>query len=180
MPSSPADPAIESVANAEYDDFVKLVPRIKEGEQQAMEELYAFLKKGLGGALRTLGEQKVDHLHDTFLDVVEAIRKDTLRDPARVMGFATVIGRRNAWHTMKVWNCERTTEADLGDLQPRETRQSTEEMLLAEEHQLIAKRALAELPSAAREILERFYILGQSKEQICREMGLTETQFPLG
>lgn len=179
MPSVPADRAVETVATRKYDDFVELVPRIKEGERQAMEELYALHRKGLDGALRLLGDQKVDHVHDTFLEFVDAIRKDTLRDPTRVMGFARVIGRRKAWHTIEVWNRERTNEADLGEFQPRETHQSTEEMLLAEERQLIAKRALAQLPSTAREILERFYILEQSKEQICCEMGLTETQFRL-
>lgn len=179
MPSSPADPAIESVATAGYDDVAKLVPRIKEGDRQAMEELYALLRKGLGGAHRILGGQKVDRVHDTFWDVVLAIRKGILRDPTRVIGFARVIGCRKAWHTMNVRNRERTNEADLGEFQPRETRQSTEEMLLAEERQLIAKRALAQLPLAAGEILERFYILEQSKEQICREMGLSETQFRL-
>ncbi len=41
------------------------------------------------------------------------------------------------------------------------------------------KTALECLSSRDREILVRYYLSEQSREQICREMSLTETQFRL-
>jgi DNA-directed RNA polymerase specialized sigma24 family protein len=51
--------------------------------------------------------------------------------------------------------------------------------IIARERRDWVKRALCALPAEQREILERFYVLEQTSEQICREMELTETQFRL-
>jgi DNA-directed RNA polymerase specialized sigma24 family protein len=40
-------------------------------------------------------------------------------------------------------------------------------------------RVLNSLPKRDREVLARFYLEEQAHGQICREMGLTETQFRL-
>ena len=51
--------------------------------------------------------------------------------------------------------------------------------MIANERQLIALEALNRLTPVRREILDRFYLQEQSAGQICREMGLTKTQYRL-
>jgi DNA-directed RNA polymerase specialized sigma24 family protein len=43
----------------------------------------------------------------------------------------------------------------------------------------LAMRVLTSLPWRDREVLMRFYLKEQSPRQICRDMGLTQTQFRL-
>jgi len=43
----------------------------------------------------------------------------------------------------------------------------------------IVQEILGSMPRRDRDVLERFYVLEQSKEEICREMNLTPTQFRL-
>ena len=76
--------------------WVQLVNRIREGDNSAMEELYAVFSKGIRFYLcRQLGTQELDDkVHDTFLIVVQAIKRGDLREPERLMGFVRTIVRR--------------------------------------------------------------------------------------
>jgi DNA-directed RNA polymerase specialized sigma24 family protein len=76
--------------------WTELVERIQAGTTDGMEELYALFSRGIRFYLiRQLGPQEVeDKTHDTFLLVVQAIRRGELRDPARLMGFVRTICRR--------------------------------------------------------------------------------------
>lgn len=60
-----------------------LVERIRSGETDGMEELYQLFSKGIRFYLcRQLGPQELeDKVHDTFLVVVQAIRRGDLREP---------------------------------------------------------------------------------------------------
>src|SRR6266446_1945508 len=77
-------------------DWHDLVARIHRGEDSGMEELYKLFAKGIRFYLcRQLGPQELDDkIHDTFLIVVQAIRKGDLREPERLMGFVRTVVRR--------------------------------------------------------------------------------------
>lgn len=88
------DTAPESTETiAEWQD---LVARIHAGTTDGMEELYALFSRGIRFYLiRQLGPQELeDKMHDTFVVVVQAIRRGELRDPSRLMGFVRTICRR--------------------------------------------------------------------------------------
>ena len=53
------------------------------------------------------------------------------------------------------------------------------ESLLVDEQKELVKLLLGALSARDREILLRFYVSEQSPEQICAEMGITDTQFRL-
>jgi len=84
-------PAIGSgdVQESAYADWAELVERIQSGAIDGMEELYQLFSKGVRFYLcRQLGPQELDDkVHDTFVVVVQAIRRGELRDPQRLMGF---------------------------------------------------------------------------------------------
>ena len=54
-----------------------------------------------------------------------------------------------------------------------------EQIFLVGERRQLARRFIRMLPPHDREILARFYLHDQSREQICREMKLSFTQFRL-
>lgn len=163
-------------------DWAMLVAQIKAGEDAGMEHLYKLFSRGIRYYLcRQLGPQELeDKVHDTFLIVVNAIKRGDLREPERLMGFVRTVVRRqvaayieNAVHT-------RREQADLesGVAVADKTLNPEQEAIGREKAQLM-KSALEALSKRDRDILVRFYLKEQSQEQICRDMDLTETQFRL-
>lgn len=97
-PAVHTDPS-ESAENAV--DWPELVSRIHRGDESGMEDLYRIFARGIRFYLcRQLGPQELDDkVHDTFLIVVQAIRRGDLREPERLMGFVrTVVRRQVAAH----------------------------------------------------------------------------------
>jgi RNA polymerase sigma-70 factor (ECF subfamily) len=173
----PADP--ESVATTEW---ASLVESIRAGDQDAMTQLYATFGRGVRYYLsRQLGAQEIDDkVHDTFLVVLGAIQRGELREPDRLMGYVrTVVRRLVATHIDRLVE-ERKERTDLedGSLMADE-RVDPERDALRRQKVEIMQQVLHTIARRDREILTRFYLYEQSQEQICREMGLNDTQFRL-
>ena len=165
-----------------YAEWVELVDRIRFNETDGMEELYELFSKGIRFYLcRQLGPQELDDkVHDTFVVVVQAIRRGELREPSRLMGFVrTIVRRQVAAHIEKVVHTRRD-QIDLdATVRLADPEGNPEERAMFTERSELINRVLGELSERDREILTRFYLLEQSQDQICSEMGLTETQFRL-
>ncbi len=163
-------------------DWALLVAQIKAGEDAGMEHLYKLFSRGIRYYLcRQLGPQELeDKVHDTFLIVVNAIKRGDLREPERLMGFVRTVVRRqvaayieNAVHT-------RREQADLeSGVAVADKTQNPEQEAISKQRAELMKSALASLSQRDRDILVRFYLKEQPQEQICEEMSLTETQFRL-
>jgi len=96
---------VAGVSAETYAGWIELVERIRSGRSNGMEELYQLFSKGIRFYLcRQLGSQELDDkVHDTFLVVVQAIRRGELREPERLMGFVrTIVRRQVAAHIDKV------------------------------------------------------------------------------
>jgi RNA polymerase sigma-70 factor (ECF subfamily) len=147
-----------------------------------MEGLYSILSKGVRYYLwRQLGPQDLDDkVHDAFLTINQSIRNGELREPERLMGYVrTIVRRQVATHIQGAVRSRRTqvgldTGANLSDRHPDPERQ-----MIERQNQELAKRILGSLRTRDREVLMRFYLREEPAEQVCREMGLTETQFRL-
>ena len=179
--SVPAEPVSYSQASS-YEAMSELVRRIGTGETNGMEELYTLFSKGIRFYLcRQLGPQELDDkVHDTFVVVVQAIRRGELREPERLMGFVrTIVRRLVAAHIDRVVHTRRDhldLEATLRIADPAE---NPEQTAIFRERAEIIGRVLGELTPRDREILTRFYLREQGQDQICSEMELTDTQFRL-
>src|SRR5438067_13691324 len=96
--SQPADDVKEKTAKTTFSsvEWGALVAQIKAGEDAGMEHLYKLFSRGIRYYLcRQLGPQELeDKVHDTFLIVVNAIRRGDLREPERLMGFVRTVVRR--------------------------------------------------------------------------------------
>jgi RNA polymerase sigma-70 factor, ECF subfamily len=159
-----------------------LVAQIKAGEDAGMEHLYKLFSRGIRYYLcRQLGPQELeDKVHDTFLIVVNAIRRGDLREPERLMGFVRTVVRRQvaAYIEQAVHNRREQTDLESG-VAVADRKENPEQEAMIQQKAELMKSVLGCLSQRDRDILVRFYLLEQTQEQICREMSLTETQFRL-
>ncbi len=160
----------------------RLVGKICSGDPMGMEELYGVFSRGVRFYLcRQLGPQELeDKVHDTFLIVLQAIQRGELREPDRLMGFVrTIVRRQVAGYIDNVVQARREqTDLDSG-LAICDERSNPEQDAISRQRVEIMRRVLNGISSRDREILTRFYLLGQAQERICEEMGLSDTQFRL-
>jgi RNA polymerase sigma-70 factor, ECF subfamily len=162
--------------------WAEVVERIRSGDPSGMAELYQVFSKGVRFFLyRQLGPRDLDDkLHDVFVIVAQAIQRGDLRDPERLMGYVrTVIRRQVAGHIEDAVQ-ERRNHADLeGTLVLADHHPDPERGAIERQNDELAMRILRSIGKRDREVLVRFYLDEQTPERICREMGLTETQFRL-
>lgn len=179
------DAALDEPAEGPADvnaGWVELVERIRLEKTDGMEELYQLFSRGIRFYLcRQLGPQELDDkVHDTFVVVVQAIRRGELREPERLMGFVrTIVRRQVAAHIDKVVHNRREQAEFDSTVRVVDPRGNPEETAIFKQRIGLIRQVLGELSERDREILTRFYIDEQSQDQICSEMGLTETQFRL-
>jgi RNA polymerase sigma factor (sigma-70 family) len=162
--------------------WIRLVDSIRAGDKRGMEELYQLFSRGIRYYLcRQLGLQELDDkVHDTFLIVVQAIQRGELREPERLMGFVRTIVRRQVAAHIDTAVQTRREQADLeSGARVADYRQNPEENAMIEQRADLMRQVLHGISGRDREILTRFYIYEQPQEQICGEMGLSETQFRL-
>ena len=159
-----------------------LVAQIKTGQEAGMEQLYKLFSRGIRYYLcRQLGPQELeDKVHDTFLIVVNAIRRGDLREPERLMGFVRTVVRRQVAAYIEQAVHSRREQADLETgITVADRKQNPEQEAMIRQKAELMESALLALSDRDREILVRFYLKEQPQDQICREMDLTETQFRL-
>ena len=163
-------------------DWPELVLRIQRGEDSGMEDLYRLFARGVRYYLcRQLGVQELDDkVHDTFLIVVQAIRRGDLREPERLMGFVrTVVRRQVAAHIDHVVHSRREElHLDVG-VRIVDRGRNPEQNMAFQQKVDFKLEILGQLTERDRDILTRFYLHEETQEQICQEMNLTETQFRL-
>jgi RNA polymerase sigma-70 factor (ECF subfamily) len=159
-----------------------LVERIHGGDESGMEELYRLFGRGIRYYLcRQLGHQELDDkVHDTFVIVVQAIRRGELREPDRLMGFVRTVVRRQvaAYIDDAVHSRRDELNLDLG-IRVADRRDNPEQSAAFRQKVEFMREVLRALSARDREILTRFYLDEQSQEAICCEMELSETQFRL-
>jgi RNA polymerase sigma-70 factor, ECF subfamily len=163
-------------------EWALLVDQIKAGEDTGMEHLYKLFSRGIRYYLcRQLGPQELeDKVHDTFLIVVNAIKRGDLREPERLMGFVRTVVRRQVAAYIENAVHLRREQADLEtSVTIADRKQNPEQEAIVRQKGALMQSALESLSKRDRDILIRFYLKEEPQDQICEEMGLTETQFRL-
>ncbi|HEX3680950.1 MAG TPA: sigma-70 family RNA polymerase sigma factor [Bryobacteraceae bacterium] len=180
--NSPSQEAREKSKSFTPVEWGVLVAQVKAGQDAGMEQLYKLFSRGIRYYLcRQLGPQELeDKVHDTFLIVVNAIKRGDLREPERLMGFVRTVVRRQVAAYIEQAVHTRREQADIETgITVADRKQNPEQEAMLRQKADLMKSALAALSQRDRDILVRFYLKEQPQEQICREMDLTETQFRL-
>ncbi len=181
MANDTANDAFETHPDSAH-PWATLVAKIRLNDPDGMEELYRVFSRGVRYYLcRQLGPQDLDdRVHDTFLIVAQAIQRGELREPDRLMGYVRTIVRRQVAAQIEdnVLNRKHQFDLDWG-LAVKDNSSNPEQTAIRQENQQIALKVLKSISPRDREILIRFYLREQPADQICFEMGLTDTQFRL-
>lgn len=164
-------------------DWTALVSGVRSGDSTSMAELYGIFAKGIRYfLLRNLGPEDLDDkVHDCFVIVTQAIQNGDLREPERLMGYVRTVVKRQIAASIDVAVQQRRTRADFEDslFTLSDWRENPERSMMAMQRTEIARKVLNGVSRRDREILNRFYVLEQSQERICAEMGLSYNQFRL-
>lgn len=172
----------DSEAQAKHAKWADLVARIRANDPSGMEELYRTFSRGIRYHLckRVPPADLDDRVHDLFLTVVQAIQKDMIREPERLMGFVRTIVRRQVASSIGEEIQQRAEHAEL-EMGGRvaDSRSDPEQQAILSSRQRFMLRVLKRIADRDREILIRYYLYEQTQDQICDEMRLTETQFRL-
>jgi RNA polymerase sigma factor (sigma-70 family) len=157
-----------------------IVQEICDGKPSGFEALYQGLAGFRSRFSRRVGvERSEDLYHDLILRLVNQIRGGQLRNPLCLPGYAKIMADRQVMASLKTIIHQRNAEVQADDVQVRDTRESVESGAIDRENQDIAKRMLAAMPERDREVLIRFYLNGESQEQIQLALNLTKTQYRL-
>jgi RNA polymerase sigma factor (sigma-70 family) len=174
--------AHEATTDSENPGYSQLVTRIRAGDTVAMEKLYEDLLPALRRRIfYSLGPQDTnDAVNDTFYTAFALIKSGAVREPERLRSYIWGIARIHILGYIQSSMVRRGRESGLGmagtvaDCQP-----SPEETVQVSESHAVAREAMRGLLANHREVLMRFYVTGQSPEEICRDLSLTATQFRL-
>ena len=173
----------DSTGPVKTPDWGTICERIREGDQRAMTDLYEVFAKGIRFfLLRSLGAEELDdRVHDCFLAVAQAIRNGELREPERLMGFVRTVVKRKVAASIEVAVQQRKSRVEFQEnlFTVSDWRENPEETLRSRQEADIARRVLSGISMRDRDILQRFYVLEQTQDQICSEMGLSYNQFRL-
>jgi RNA polymerase sigma-70 factor (ECF subfamily) len=171
-----------SVPQGGSDPIVDLVRRIVSGEPAAEAELVDRFSRALSFLLRRLTRDDTaaeDLYQETFRLVIEKVRNGELREPERLPGFVSSMARnlflgsvRRGGRRQK-WQGDSEAAEAAPDPAPGQLAR-----LLAKERAAAVRGVLAELKNDRdREILSRHYISGEDKEDICRDLELSDLHF---
>jgi RNA polymerase sigma factor (sigma-70 family) len=177
------DPEHSGPEGLQIPDWSNLVTGIREGNPGAMAELYGIFAKGIRYfLLRNLGPAELDDkVHDCFVIVTQAIQNGDLREPERLMGYVRTVVKRQIAASIDIAVQQRRSRVEFEDSMfgLSDWRDNPEHNVIALQRAEIARKVLNGISRRDRDILNRFYVLEQSQEQICADMGLSYNQFRL-
>jgi RNA polymerase sigma-70 factor, ECF subfamily len=158
-------------------DFVS---RIMAGDRQAEAELIDSYGRGVRIIIRRAGGDAtiIDDLsQETFRIVLEKIRRGDIREPERLSGFIRGVAKNLVIeHFRRVARQESLTDTE--DITPSAPNQL--ERLLQKEKAGLVWRGLREMRNERDiQVLLRYHLAEDTKEQICADLGLTSLQFNL-
>jgi RNA polymerase sigma-70 factor (ECF subfamily) len=170
-----------SVVHDSLPSFAEVVKNVQEENPEGLDQLYRVLRMLSGPLRRQWGYQDYeDRMHDTFLVVVEAIRQGKLREPGALPSYILGIARLSLCSNIGVRVRHERLYGTLRHwIVTRQGKTTPEEALAEKERVQIMRNLLYSLSDKERQILTRFYLHEHTKEQICRDMNLTDTQFRL-
>lgn len=181
-PNAAASSDDSDTATAARHEVVRLVERIQAGERTAEAELVTRFSHGLLLMLRRLtgNPSLADDLHqETLALVLEKIRRGEVREPERLAGFIRSTARN-------LFIADRRKEARYSSLPEDETESFPErspaaapfDRAAAEEEAQQVQQILSELRfDRDRQLLLRFYLRDDSKEEICSALEIDPERF---
>jgi RNA polymerase sigma factor (sigma-70 family) len=157
-----------------------IVQLILSGDPRGGEILYESYSRGLLFlAKRYCPHHADDCMHDAMVMALEQIRNGKLDCPAALSGYMVVIVKRAAWSKNSgSENREHNGETFENVIKTRvDDFACPERDLEVKRRSQLMRDGLKQLKPREQEVLNRFYLQGETQTQICAAMRLTESQF---
>ncbi|HKX32256.1 MAG TPA: sigma-70 family RNA polymerase sigma factor [Blastocatellia bacterium] len=172
---------MESLALNESGSGADLVSRIRAGDRQAEAQLIERYGRGVSVIIRReVGNSAAadDLYQETFQIVLVKIRQGDLREPEKLSGFVCSVARNLVIdYFRRSAKQERLAEVDEAAALPAPGHNQLEDLLRREKADLI-RQVLKEMPNERDvQVLFRFYLAEDEKEQICEDLGLSSLHF---
>jgi RNA polymerase sigma-70 factor (ECF subfamily) len=166
---------------SEEEIATELVHRIRGGDRAAEGELVQRYSRGLLLMLRRLTGDPVlaEDIHqDTFRIVLVRLRETDLDEPAKIAGFLRRTAR-NLFIGEYRKQGRRQTDGDPEALEAAVAPTPSQlTNVLQEEESRLVRRVIGELKTERdRQVLLRFYLAEDDKDQICADLGLDSLHF---
>jgi RNA polymerase sigma factor (sigma-70 family) len=163
--------------------WASLLRRIREENDGAMDDLYREFSRGLTHYFlrhRVDPQELGDRMQETFVSLLEAIQHDRLREPGSLPGFLMTIARRQVADYIGHVSRQRREFVDTDEALSMPDPAASPDQLASTSHQVqLMREMLEQLDATDRELLEGFYIRAESREVICKRLGITGDQFRL-
>jgi RNA polymerase sigma-70 factor (ECF subfamily) len=172
---------METIAISDTCSRVGLVSRIRAGDRQAEAELVERYSRGVMIIIRREVRDTAvaeDLYQETFRIILEKIRQGDVREPERLSGFICGVARNLVIdYFRRAARQEGMTEIEEAAPLPHLAPDQLQELLRKEKADLV-QQVLKEMPNERDiQVLYRFYIADDEKEQICADLGLTNLHF---
>jgi RNA polymerase sigma-70 factor (ECF subfamily) len=158
-----------------------LVRRIVHGEMGAEEELIRRYSQGVSVIInRISGNCSIaeDLCQETFQLALEKIRNGEVREPERLSGFICGLARNLVIDYFRRASRQSPSQASEAAAQLRQRSPNQLDRLLEEEKAEIVRQVLSDLTSERdRQVLHRFYIAEDDKDEICADLELSSLHF---
>jgi RNA polymerase sigma-70 factor, ECF subfamily len=172
---------VDAVTADDSQSGADLVSRIRAGDRRGEEELVGRYARGVSIIIRRVVRNAAvaaDLTQDTFRIALEKIRRGDLREPEKLSSFVCSVARNLAIGHHRKSSREESLTGIEEDRPLQDPAPGQLEELLQKEKATIVRRVINELPTERdRQLLFRFYIAEEEKEQICAEFGLTGLHF---
>ncbi|HEU0176594.1 MAG TPA: sigma-70 family RNA polymerase sigma factor [Blastocatellia bacterium] len=172
---------METIAISDICSRVDLVSRIRAGDRQAEAELVERYSRGVRIIIRREVHDTAvaeDIYQETFRIALEKIRQGDVREPERLSGFICGVARNLVIeYFRRAARQGGITEIEEASPLPHPAPDQLQ-VLLRKEKADFVRRILKEMPNERDiQVLYRFYIADDEKEQICADLGLTSLHF---
>jgi RNA polymerase sigma-70 factor (ECF subfamily) len=167
------------------DEIEKIVAAALTGDRQAESRMVIALRPGVLAVLRFGAFHRwidaEDLTQETLQVVVERVRARTIDDPRKVFAFAAATARNMALNSArKVLRQQTVVDSELVDELAQNLEMEPSDLSESDDRHLAqaVMALLDELPTERdRQVLIRFYLDGNDKQQLCRELGLSPKHF---
>jgi RNA polymerase sigma-70 factor (ECF subfamily) len=172
---------VEAPAINSADAGTDLVSRIMAGDRQAEAELVERYSRGVMIIIRReVGESSVadDLYQETFRIAIEKIRQGDVREPEKLSGFVCGVARNLVIdYFRRAARQEGAREIDEAALLPDPAPNQLEALLQKEQADFVWQILKEMRNERDIQVLFRFYLAEDEKEQICADLGLTSLHF---
>jgi len=158
-----------------------LVSRIRRQDPAAEEEFLARYWRGVTVIIRhACSDQALleDVRQETFRVALEKVRAGAVRDPERLSGFIASLARNLIIQHFRRAEIRQVSRTEIADRDVVDRSPSQLQRLIVEENAAAVRQVLEELPSERdRQLLTRYYLRGEAKDEICAALALTSQHF---